>query len=99
MKFSILIGLFLCLASAAKTDWIPVFDDQPVTPEESSLIDSALPEVSVVTPQEKRRVLIYSATAGFRHKSIPVGKVALSQLGESTGAYTTVVSDACTRRR
>ena len=93
MKFSILIGLFLCLASAAKTDWIPVFDDQPVTPEESSLIDSALPEVSVVTPQEKRRVLIYSATAGFRHKSIPVGKVALSQLGESTGAYTTVVSD------
>lgn len=55
--------------------------------------DRGVPREPIVEPRHKRRVLIFSATSGFRHKSIPHGKEALSLMGQTTGAYEAVVSD------
>ena len=73
--------------------WKPVFNDRAVTARQSELIGEGLPSVAFAQPEKPRRLLIYSATAGFRHKSIPVGKEALTRMGEVTGAYEAVVSD------
>ena len=74
-------------------DWTPEFDDGPVSAELLAAIRAALPFEPIVFLSEPRRILVFSATSGFRHKSIPTGKDALTRMGESTGAYVTVVSD------
>ncbi|MFQ3224010.1 MAG: type 1 glutamine amidotransferase [Lentimonas sp.] len=77
----------------AAVDWKPTFNDKPVPPALSAAIDKALPDAPIVSVAAPRRVLVYSATAGYRHKSIPTGKEALAKLGASSGAYTATVSD------
>ena len=44
-------------------------------------------------PAKARKLLVYSVTRGYRHGSIPTGKVAMRLLGEKTGAYEAVISD------
>lgn len=56
-------------------------------------IEAALPSEAPAEPAEERRLLVFSKTAGFRHDSIETGKLALTLLGEKTGAYTAIVSD------
>lgn len=56
-------------------------------------IEAALPAGPIVEPKSARRILVVSATTGFRHKSIPTGIFTLEKLGASTGAYETVISD------
>jgi type 1 glutamine amidotransferase len=51
-------------------------------------INKALPEKSPAQAKAKRKVLVYSKTAGFRHSSIPVGIRAFTLMGDKTGAYT-----------
>ena len=53
-------------------------------------IEKALPDQAPAKPKQKRRILIYSKTAGFRHSSIPVGIKAITMMGDKTGAYTAV---------
>ena len=55
--------------------------------EASAKINEAIAEMECVTPKKPRKVLVYSRTKGFRHKSIPVGILALTELGEKTGAF------------
>jgi type 1 glutamine amidotransferase len=74
-------------------DWVPQFDDKPLTKEQSAQIDKALPQAPIKAVQSKRRVLLYSATAGYRHPSIVTGKAALARMGASSGAYEAIVSD------
>lgn len=81
------------LAWLRPIEWTPEFDDAPVPAERLSAIRAALPAEPIVSVAGPRRILIVSATAGFRHKSIPTGKEALTRMGDSTGAYMTVVSD------
>lgn len=50
-------------------------------------IEAALPEKAPAEPKAKRKVLVYSKTAGFRHSSIPVGVRAFTLMGDKTGAY------------
>lgn len=87
--------LFLVAASSlqAAVDFIPKFNDKPVPAEHAEQIEAALPEGPVVDPEAKRRILVVSSTAGFRHASIPTGKFALEKMGAATGAYQTVISD------
>ena len=49
--------------------------------------------------QEKKRLLVFSKTAGFYHKSIPVGKAAIQKLGAENGfeVDTTSNSDKFTK--
>jgi type 1 glutamine amidotransferase len=56
-------------------------------------IRKACPDKPSVKPQKPRKLLVFSLCRGFRHGSIPHGKEALRILGETTGAYTAVVSD------
>jgi len=56
-------------------------------------IAAALPEKPYAAPKKARKLLIFSRTNGFRHKSIVTGKIALTELGKKTGAFETVVSD------
>lgn len=87
--------LFLALAFSlqAAVEFVPTFNDKPVSAEHAEQIEAALPAEAVVEPGAKRRILVVSATAGFRHKSIPTGKFALEKMGAATGAYETVISD------
>ena len=71
----------------------PTFNDAPVSMEEAKVIAQAMPKKPIVKPKTDRKVLIYSATSGFRHKSIPYGKIALEEMGKQTGAFTAVISD------
>lgn len=64
-----------------------------VKPDVIEKIKKALPAKAPATPTKPRKVLIFSKTNGFRHSSIPVGAVALTLLGEKTGAYTAVHSE------
>ena len=94
MKSPIFLIAALTAASlSAASDWVPQFNDKPVPIPLLQAIKAALPTEPIAAPQAQRRVLIYSATAGYRHGSIPTGKVALDQLGEFTGAYEAIVSD------
>ncbi|MEM1110247.1 MAG: ThuA domain-containing protein [Planctomycetota bacterium] len=75
-------------------DWVPTYpEDKPVPADHAQKIDQALPAEAIVAPLEPRKILVYSATAGFRHGSIPTGIYALTHMGESTGAFETVVSN------
>jgi type 1 glutamine amidotransferase len=56
-------------------------------------ITAALPAEAPAKPAKARKLLVFSATAGFRHASIATGKVALTELGKKTGAFEAVVSD------
>jgi type 1 glutamine amidotransferase len=78
---------------SAASNWVPTFNDKPVQPKYVDAIAAALPQAAIVAPQAERRVLVFSATAGYRHRSIPTGKLALQQMGKSTGAYEAVISD------
>jgi type 1 glutamine amidotransferase len=48
----------------------------------------ALPEKAPAKPKAKRKVLIFSKTAGFRHGSIAIGAKAIAMMGDKTGAFT-----------
>ncbi|MGJ8634397.1 MAG: ThuA domain-containing protein [Luteolibacter sp.] len=56
-------------------------------------IEAALPSEAFVKPEKPRKLLVFARTNGFKHKSIPTGKLAFEALGKSTGAFETVVSD------
>lgn len=87
---SLLLGSAVCVWAA---DWKPTFEDKPVSEKDRAAIEAALPTDAMVEPTENRRVLVFSATAGYRHPSIPYGKIAMARIGEKSGAYEAVVSD------
>jgi hypothetical protein len=87
------LSLFSSLLLSAAPEWQPSFNDKPVNAGQTAQVDDALPTAPIVVPQAPRKVLVYSATAGFRHWTIPVGKYAIEKMGLSSGAYQAVVSD------
>ncbi|MGJ8681365.1 ThuA domain-containing protein [Paraglaciecola sp.] len=96
IHYKVLGVLLMCAVSTlsvAEINWKPNFESAPLPESKLSAIQAALPTTAIVTPKSKRKVLVFSATSGYRHGSIPVGKVALEKLGLATNAYTAVVSD------
>jgi type 1 glutamine amidotransferase len=87
-----LIGMFgLYMASAeTKKD-----NEQQETKE--AKIKQGLKEADLKSPEDakkgKKKILVFSKTNGFRHKSIETGKIALQQMADSTGAFEVVISD------
>lgn len=65
--------------------------EKKVSETEAKII-AALPEKKA-EPKQKRKLLVFSVTNGFRHPSIETGKVAFTLLGEKTGAFEAVISD------
>ena len=95
MKRSLLaVTLVATLASSAQeVTWNPEHEDRQLKPKEIKSIDKALPQQPIVEAKAERKLLVYSATAGYRHKCIPVALVALEKLGEASGAYDATLSD------
>ena len=56
-------------------------------------IAEALPDAAYAKPEKPRKLLVFSKTNGFRHASIPTGKLALTEMGRKTGAFDVVISD------
>ena len=56
-------------------------------------IAEAIPAEPYAKPGKPRKLLVFSRTNGFRHASIVTGKLALTEMGNKTGAYEAVVSD------
>jgi type 1 glutamine amidotransferase len=76
----VLVGAALLVASQA-----------PVTGQSDKMIEKvtqALPDKAPAPVKAKRKVLIFSRTAGFRHGSIAIGAKAIAMMGDKTGAYT-----------
>ena len=91
MKPTLILPLACCVAAAFLVAANPKRETPPAGAGEK--IAEALPERAFAKPAKKRKVLIFSRTVGFRHKSIATGKLALTELGEKTGAFEAVVSD------
>ncbi len=83
------LALTLAFAAGAGT----VQDAAQVADEARERVQAALPERALVTPEKPRRLLLFSATRGYRHGSIPVGVEAIRQLGRKTGAFEAVHSE------
>ena len=63
-------------------------------PEDQAIkITSALQEVKASKPKQKRKLLVFCVTRGFRHASISTGQIAMKLMGEKTGAFEAVISD------
>jgi uncharacterized protein len=63
----------------------------PVTGQSDQMIEKvtqALPDKAPAPVKAKRKLLIFSRTAGFRHGSIAIGAKAITMMGDKTGAYT-----------
>lgn len=61
--------------------------------EDLARAKTALPDKPAVQPQAPRKLLIMTATRGFRHSSIPLGAATIHAMGEKTGAYQAVASE------
>ena len=53
----------------------------------------ALMSMVSISVSAQTKVLVFSKTAGFRHGSIPVGKLAILQLGKENGFTVDTCSD------
>lgn len=69
----------------------PLFAAKEKTSE--ATIAKALEAMEVETPRQKRKILVFSLTRGFRHKSIAVGNMMMQQMGEKTGAFEAIISN------
>lgn len=56
-------------------------------------ITAALPKEDWAKPAKSRKLLVFSATSGFRHESIATGKLALTEMGKKNGAFEAIISD------
>ncbi|MGD9418933.1 MAG: ThuA domain-containing protein [Verrucomicrobiota bacterium JB025] len=84
---SMLVGALALFVVAQK----PGGEQAP--PGTAEKISATLPEKAYATPKKKRKILVVSKTNGYRHKSIPVGKVMFEVMAKKTGAFDVVISD------
>ena len=70
-------------------------DEKPVKKAsvEEKISQAISKDMPKVKPKQKRTLLVFSRTMGYRHKSIGLGKKALAILGKQTGTYDVVISD------
>jgi type 1 glutamine amidotransferase len=64
----------------------------PLTPEWSAKIQEAAPEKAPATPEQPRKILLFSLMTGFQHWVTPHTAEVVRILGDKTGAYEVVES-------
>jgi type 1 glutamine amidotransferase len=64
-----------------------------LTVEEVQKIENAVPKQATVKSAKPRKLLVFWLCEGFFHKSIPLVNKAIVQMGKTTGAYETVVTN------
>lgn len=77
----------LPLAILATVVGVTVSQSQDKDESKTAKINESLPAETPAKPKEKRKVLVFSKTSGFRHGSIPTGIQAMEMLGKKTGAF------------
>jgi type 1 glutamine amidotransferase len=75
------------LAIGAAAIGLTISQTIAVKEEAIAKIAAALPANAPAKPAKARKVLVFSKTAGFRHGSIGVGAVSLTEMGKKTGAF------------
>lgn len=94
MKYTLTILSLTAATAFSATDWKPTYEEKKIVSEkEKRQIEEAAPKAPIVKPKERRTVLVYSATGGFRHWNIPLAKIAFQEMGKQSGAYEAVISD------
>ncbi len=88
----ILASAVFCLSLLAPSGKNAALAQQKEKGNRLELIDKALPEKPPVKPKQSRKILIFAKTAGFYHESIPTGTLALTMMGEKTGAFTSITT-------
>ena len=71
----------------------PAISLNKAKPEFIEKVTASMPGEAPAKPAKARKVLVFSKTNGFRHGSIETGHEAIRQLGEKTGAFSTVHSE------
>ncbi|MEZ7956851.1 MAG: ThuA domain-containing protein [Rubritalea sp.] len=85
-------GLYIASAKSDKAD-IPKVTNEAKIKQALKQADLKSPASGAERDNKKKRVLVFSKTNGFRHKSIGTGKQALKLMGESSGGFEVVISD------
>lgn len=67
--------------------------DPAPSEQEIALVRAAMPEKARVTPEEPRKLLVFSRSWGYKHTARPYGDKAFEIMGQKTGAFEPVVSD------
>lgn len=73
---------------------IPLAAQDPVPSEqEIAKMRATMPEKARVSPEEPRKLLVFSRSWGYKHTARPYGDKAFEIMGRKTGAFEPVVSD------
>ncbi|MDG1356847.1 MAG: ThuA domain-containing protein [Akkermansiaceae bacterium] len=83
MKFLISVASLLAAFSSVAlsgADW-------------SQKVAKSLEGITAENPKQERKLLVYSVTRGYRHKSIPTGLETMRLMAQKTGAFEVVISD------
>lgn len=88
----LILAVLAAAGFAAEAEKKPAPPLAPVTTDQAASIAKAIPAQARAVPAKARKLLVFSRTEGFVHKSIPWGNEALTRLGAATGAYTVEVS-------
>jgi len=71
--------------------------DKKANVSNETRVANALKEADLKVPdsakKDKKQLLVFAVTNGYRHKSIGLGKQTLELMSESTGAFDVVISD------
>jgi type 1 glutamine amidotransferase len=74
--------------SLSVTAWTAQAQDDAKILKARPKIDAAIDAMQAVKPKQARKLLVYSRTKGFRHRSIPLSVAVFKELGQKTGAFT-----------
>lgn len=86
------LGLYMASAKPDSGEETKISNTDKIK-QAMKLAELKLPENFKSVATEKKKILVFSKTNGFRHKSIETGKIALKEMSESTGAFDVVISD------
>ncbi|MFT6434677.1 MAG: type 1 glutamine amidotransferase/HEAT repeat protein [Candidatus Azotimanducaceae bacterium] len=68
-------------------------DVRIVTPQDLASIRAAMPQSLLVPAKESRKILVFSRSRGYYHKSTPLGKAFFEEIQNQFSGYTFVMSD------
>jgi uncharacterized protein len=93
--FAFLAASCLAIAQDNPDPWLKKKADtfKPITADQRTAIESAVPAEATAKPKKARRVLVFYRCEGFIHTSIPHGNLAVETMGKKTGAFTADFAD------
>ena len=91
----VMLCLLTCTCAYGAKSWEKKKASQyrEVGEKDKAKITEAIPDSSVVTPKQPRRILMFYRCEGYYHKSIPTANFAVQEMGRKTGAFTVDLAD------